>query len=119
MADIKNELITGAWKALTGFATYLLIILLSVVGMIGNNMYIGKKLSIKQSIGLAILAFCSTLITGIICYNSTLGLTGYIITGIVPYICDKFVLGLMAVDWSKNVKDTLRDWLKGAANKLK
>lgn len=117
--DLKHELVTAAWKALTGFATYLVIAVLSVIGMLGNNMYIGKKLTFWQSIGLAGLAFSTALVTGIICHKSNLGLTGYIITGITPYTCDKIIMALMAIDWSKNIKSVVREWLKGLANKLK
>lgn len=108
MADLKNELIATFWK----FSTYLVIVVLSVLGMIGNNMYIGKKLTWRQALGLAILAFCSTFVTAIICYKSELGFTGYLITGFVPYACDKIAMAIMAFDWQKGVKATIKGWFR-------
>lgn len=126
MADLKhellnliNEIVTGFVKAAAGFSTYLLIALLSVVGLIGNNMFLGKKMTLWQSIGLTALAFSTALITGIICYKSDLGLTGYILTWFVPYASDKIVLAIMGFDWSKSIRQALREWFKGMADKMK
>lgn len=119
MADWKNEFCTAAAKAFTGFSTYFIIALLSIVGFIGNNMFLGKRMTIWQSIGLTVLAGSTAFVTGWICYKAELGLPGYLITWFVPYVSDKIVLAIMGFDWSKSIKAALRDWLKSISNKLK
>lgn len=119
MADIKHEIWTGFIKFVTSAGTMLVLAVLSVLTLLGNNMYLGKKMSFFQAIGSLMVALFVGFSTSIICYVYEVGKVGNIIVPIATLAADKIMMAIIAFDWSKSIKSALRDWLRSISNKLK
>jgi hypothetical protein len=115
MTDIKDELLTLFSK----IWTWVCLILLGMVGMFSHNLYVGRKMTFREAIGSFGVSFFVGVLTSLLCYLQEWDKAGVWIVPFATLLSDKIMMAILALDWDKNIKEWIVDFLKGVISKLK
>ena len=114
MSEIKEEVIAlfskiWVWAAL---------IFTGMIGMVSSNLFTSRKLTFWQIVGSLGLAFFIGVTVSIICYFYEWDKAGMVLVPMCTLLSEKIVVALLAINWEKNIKETVKNKLKNWSNKL-
>lgn len=109
--SVKDEFIIGFTKILGAAWTWACLILVGLVGMLGHNLYLGRKLSFWQSVGSVLVSVFVGIITSIICHMNDWISVGAVAVPVMTLVADKVMMAIISFNWQGNIKQLLKDWI--------
>ena len=108
MSEWKSELAALFSK----IYVWLGLIFVGMIGVISNNLFTSRRLTIGQIIGSLGLAFFVGVLVSVVCSTYEWDRAGAILVPTATLLSEKIVNALMSVNWEKSFKEGFKEWLK-------
>lgn len=113
-----EEAKTEAIALLSKIWVWAALIFIGMIGMVSSNLFTSRKLTFWQVVGSLGLAFFVGVTVSMVCYFYEWERAGMVLVPMCTLLSEKIVVAVLAINWEKNIKETLKNKLKNWSNKL-